>query len=128
MKMEAIVMQSLSKKDSQKESGHSLPVSVSACSSTAMHFLTGSARWDFDSDVVSLGVLEKPARDWSEAFAIVVREVVIVRGRVCPQPGGWQVQTGSWALTLDSGQNCQSLLLFYSYQPRDGKQPPTKKD
>ena len=52
-----------------------------------MHFLTGSAKWDFDSDVVSLGVLENPASDWSEAFAIVVREVVIVRERVDPQPG-----------------------------------------
>ena len=74
-------------RNQEKGSGHNSPVSVSACSSTAMHFFTGSAKWDFDSDVVSLGVLEKPARDWSEAFAIVVREVVIVR--VYPQPGGW---------------------------------------
>ena len=66
-------------------------MSVSACSSTAMHFLTGSAKWDFDSEVVSLGVFEKPARLWSEALAIVVREVVIVWGRVEPRPGfcGW---------------------------------------
>ena len=77
------------------------PVSVSACSNTAMHFLTGSAKWDFDSDVVSLGVLENPASDWSEAFAIVVREVVIVRGRVYPQPG---LQTSSWAFALNWGQ------------------------
>ena len=62
------------------------PVSVSACSRTAIHFLTGSARCDLDSDVVSLGVLEKPAKDWSEALAIVVREVVIVWGRVWTQP------------------------------------------
>ena len=61
-------------------------MSVSACSRTAMHFLTGSARCDLDSDVVSLGVLEKPAKDWSEALAIVVREVVIVWGRVWTQP------------------------------------------
>ena len=51
-----------------------------------MHFLTGSARCDLDSDVVSLGVLEKPAKDWSEALAIVVREVVIVWGRGWTQP------------------------------------------
>ena len=51
-----------------------------------MHFLTGSAKWDLDSDVVSLGVLENPAKDWSEAFAIVVREVVIVRETLDPQP------------------------------------------
>ena len=62
------------------------PVSVSACSRTAIHFLTGSARCDLDSDVVSLGVLEKPAKDWSEALAIVVSEVVIVWGRVWTQP------------------------------------------
>ena len=82
-------------------------MSVSACSSTAMHFLTGSAKWDFDSEVVSLGVFEKPARLWSEALAIVVREVVIVWGRVEPRPGfcGWIGEPGSFFKScLLSGQ------------------------
>ena len=52
-------------------------VSVSACSRTLMHFLTGSARCDLLSDVVSDGVFDKPVNDRSEAFAIVVKDVVI---------------------------------------------------
>ena len=84
-----IVMDNFIKKihisGSRKQFNNS-PVSVSACSRTAMHFFTGSARCDLDSDVVSLGVLEKPAKDWSEALAIVVREVVIVWGRGWTQP------------------------------------------
>ena len=55
-------------------------VSVSACSSTLMHFLTGSARKLLLSEADSEGVLESPARDWSEALAMVVRDVVILSG------------------------------------------------
>ena len=53
-------------------------VSVSACSNTFMHFLTGSAKYDLLSEVDSDGVLENPAKDWSEALAMVVSEVVIL--------------------------------------------------
>ena len=95
-------------------------MSVSACSSTAMHFLTGSAKWDFDSDVISLGVLEKPARDWSEAFAIVVREVVIVRGRVGPQPGGWVVANRILGINIGwwSKLSKRASFLFLSTEGR----------
>ena len=81
-----------------------------------MHFLTGSAKWDFDSDVVSLGVLEKPASDWSEAFAIVVREVVIVRGEslsstwsmICRQALGHK----HWIGMVDNGQSFFSIRVY----------------
>ena len=49
---------------------------------TLMHFLTGSAKYDFDSEVASDGVFEKPASDWSEAFAMVVSDVVILKKRI----------------------------------------------
>ena len=61
-----------------RKSAANFSVSVSACSKTLIHFFTGSAKCDLLSDVVSDGVFENPARDWSEAFAIVVKEVVIV--------------------------------------------------
>ena len=40
-----------------RKSAANFSVSVSACSRTLIHFLTGSARWDLLSDVVSDGVL-----------------------------------------------------------------------
>ena len=44
-----------------------------------MHFLTGSARYDRLSEVVSdWSVVEIPANDWFDASAMVAREVVMV--------------------------------------------------
>ena len=46
---------------------------------TLMHFLTGSARYERLSEVVSdWSVVEIPANDWFDASAMVAREVVMV--------------------------------------------------
>ena len=44
-----------------------------------MHFLTGSARYDLLSEVVSDGVFESPVKDCCDA--IVVKDVVILGSR-----------------------------------------------
>ena len=61
-----------------KNKAANFSVSVSAFSRTLIHFLTGSAKNDLLSEADSEPVLEKAASDWSEAFAMVVNDVVIL--------------------------------------------------